>query len=181
MLVKDVMESAAYALGREDLVAQLHSCTGTPSGDLATLLRCYCLIENEIALDYFPLFREDVFHVEEGKILFSAFPFAPVEILRVADERGEISFSIYPQYLSVCGKSVTVSYTYAPEEKGIDDECTLSPRVSKRLLSYAIASEFCLSVGQFSEAATWENKYREAVRAANVSRKKRKMRSRRWV
>lgn len=179
MLVKDVLETAAYVLGREDLVAQLHVGT-QPTGDLSTLLRCYNLIENELALDYFPLRREDSFTVVEGKIPFSAFPFSPVEILTVKENCKEVEFCYYPHAIGVSAERVTVSYTFAPKEKEMEEESPFTGKVSARLFAYGIASEFCLAVGQFSEAATWDQKYREAIRAANVSRKKKCMRSRRW-
>ncbi len=54
MKVKEVIALAAENLGREDLSSELETLDGAPEGELKSLLRCYNLVENEVALDYFP-------------------------------------------------------------------------------------------------------------------------------
>lgn len=184
MKVKEVLALAAANLGREELLKRFADAAGEPTGELASLVRCYNLVENEIALDYFPLKAEESFSPDEdGVIAYSEFRYAPVSVQEAVCD-GPVPFELYPSYLKVGLRRkgpVTVRYTYSPAQKGWEDETAFSERISARLLSLGVASEFCLSRGQFSEAAMWEKRYREALRAANIVRKKLAVRSRRWV
>lgn len=186
MKVKSVLSLAAANLGREDLVAAVNDCAGEPFGEVASLLRCYNLIENEVALDYFPLKREEKVCAGGSVVPYSRFDYAPVTILSVADENGcPILFETRPARILLpdsCSKErVIVTYHYSPKEKEFNDRSEFGGKISSRLLSFGVACEFCLSNGQYAEAATWEKKYREALRAANVSRRRLTVRSRRWV
>ena len=51
MTVKEVLALAAENLGREDLSAQLSADSVQADGEIKALLRCYNLVENEVALD----------------------------------------------------------------------------------------------------------------------------------
>lgn len=182
MKVRDVMALAAANLGREDLVALVNGCGGEAE-ELSALLRCYNLIENEVALDYFPLQGQDDVGIIDGTVSYASLSHAPVTILSVTAGGRALAFEALPAQLCVasprCGRA-TVRYTYSPAEKEIGDDCEFSAKISARLLSFGIACEFCLSRGQFSEAATWEKKYRDALLAANICRKRLSVRSRRW-
>ena len=187
MKVRNVISLAAANLGREDLVACAEDCAAEPFGELASLLRCYNLVENEVALDYFPLKREETFRkekFEEGILPFKAFAYAPVEILSVKGESGlPLSHKIRPDALVLPENAtqVCILYTYSPKEKEWGDDAEVCPPVSARLLSFGVCCEFCLTNGQYGEAAAWEKKYREALRAADVRHKKLTVRSRRWA
>lgn len=186
MKVKRVLSLAAENLGREDLVHALNDCAGEPSGELASLLRCYNLTENEIALDYFPLKKQERLTVFSGEIAFSRFSLAPVTVYGVQDKRMRpVPFEMRPARLLVVGQKdgdeLTVTYSYSPREKGIDSCSEFGGKISARLLSFGVCFEFCLSCGQFSEAAVWEKRYREAIRAADTERRSLRLRARRWV
>lgn len=185
MFVKDVAALAAENMGREDLAKEARTLAGAPTGELASLLRCYNLVENELALDYFPLKKTEEFLPHEQKIYYALFSRAPVDILRAEEEGGkETEFSLYPEYLllsSPAEKKVKLTYTYSPKEKEWDEECEVAGKISERLLSFGVACEFCLSRGQFAESATWEKRYSDALRAAHINRRRLRIRSRRWV
>ncbi len=188
MKVRNVISLAAANLGREDLVARVEDCAAEPFGELASLLRCYNLVENEVALDYFPLKTEENFAAEQfasaGVLPYREFSFAPVEILSVKGESGlPLSYTGSPAELLFPknARRLHISYTYSPKEKEWGDDVEVSAQVSARLLSYGVCCEFCLANGQYGEAATWEKKFRDALRAANVRHKKLTVRSRRWI
>ena len=185
MTVKNILSLAAANLGREDLVAAVYDCAEEPCGEVASLLRCYNLVENEIALDYFPLKTEDSLTLAGSVIPYSRLQHAPVTILAVKDQDGVAEhFEVRPARILLKGgknRQLTVVYTYSPAEKRFTDECELGGNISARLLSFGVCCEFCLTNGQFSEAAAWEKKYREALRAANSKRRPLSVRSRRWV
>lgn len=187
MKVRNVISLAAANLGRKDLVASVEDCAAEPFGELASLLRCYNLVENEVALDYFPLETEETFAVADigqgGILPFKAFAYAPVEVLSVKGESGlPLSHKSRPTGLIMPQNAtrVHILYTYSPKEKEWGDDAEVSPQVSERLLSFGVCCEYCLTNGQYAEAAAWEKKYREALRAANTGHKKLAVRSRRW-
>ena len=184
MLVKEVVALAAETLGRGDLADALGALEGEPDGELKSLLRCYNLIENEVALDFFPLKTSERFVPAQGKISYASFSFAPVNILKVTDEEGTpVRFGIMPAYLTVpeeCGE-LEVLYAYSPPVKELGDETAFSDHISARLLAFGVASEFCITNRQFSEGAMWGRKYRDALRAAGIYRRTLSVRSRRWI
>ncbi len=186
MKVKSVLSLAAANLGREDLVAAVNNCAEEPIGEVASLLRCYNLVENEIALDYFPLKNEETLTVYGGVIPYAQLSYAPVTVFSVKDLCGRpIDFEVRPANVFLpAGKeeqTVTLAYSYSPKEKSFTDDTEFRGKISGRLLSFGVAYEFCLSCGQYAEAATWEKKYREALRAANILRRRLSVRSRRWI
>lgn len=185
MKVKEVMALAAANLGRDDLIAAIDDLRGDPSGELQTLLRCYNLVENELALDYLPLKYEDTVELVAGKAPYSAFSFAPVAVTNVISNGRDAAFAVRPDcvvpQVDGCEKTVQVRYCYSPAEKGVEEDGSFSGRVSARLLSYGVACEFCLTQGKFDEAKLWEGRFQDAIRAANIVRRKLKMRVRRWV
>lgn len=184
MLVKEIAALAAANLGREDLQRQAETSAGQPAGELASLLRCYNLVENEVALDYYPVKREESFLPVSGRIAFTRFACPPVRIVSAEDGDGKpLSFTVCTEgiELSPPASCAAVTYEYAPAEKGWNDASEFSGKISARLLSFGVACEFCLSRGQFSEAALWEKRYREALRAAGYPRGKLRVRARRWV
>lgn len=184
MLVKEIVALAAHCLGREDLYAAAKSLADRPKGELFALLRCYNLVENEIALEYIPLKREEVLSVENGFLPFYSLSSVPVHIKRITDEGGNpMDFTLLSDGIKLRGKAdrVTVLYDYSPVEKGWNDQSEYGGKVSARLMAEGTAGEFCLTNGQFSEAAAWDQKYRDALRSAYLVRKKLKIRPRRWV
>lgn len=183
MLVKEVVALAADTLGLEGIAEQAEG-EAEPEGELKSLLRCYNLIENEVALDFFPLKAVEVFTPEEEKIPYTRFSSAPVNIYKATDGEGTpVRFTIMPSHLSVpgCSKPVRVTYAYSPEEKGLGDETAFSDNISARLLAFGVASEYCIANRRFSEGAMWGRRYRDALRAAGIYRRTLSVRSRRWI
>ncbi len=185
MKVKEVVALAAQTLGRDDLAEALDTLGGDPpEGEVKSLLRCYNLIENEVALDFFPLRSAERFLPVKGKIEYARFAYAPVNILKVTNVFGApVDFALTPTYLSVpeTEGEVEVAYAYSPPVKDLGDETAFSEHISARLLAFGVASEFCITNRRFSEGAMWGKKYRDALRAAGIYRRTLSVRARRWV
>ena len=190
MLIKDVLTLAAEELGRPDLAeavgtAYTAAASGAaPEGEAALLLTCYRLVENEVALDHFPLRTEETFAPADGAVLFTRFSRPPVEVLSVRTAAGqEVPFCVHASRLSLPPRTgeVAVVYTYAPEAPEIDGEVPFPERISARLLSWGVAREFLISGGRYAESETFSEKFRAALRAAGLSRRKLRVRGRRWV
>ena len=148
------------------------------------LLRCYRIIENEVALDYCPLVKTQTVTPIAGKVPYTAFTSAPVNVFDVKEGEKRLRFRLRASYMEVpeAEGSVEVEYAYAPPAAELDDEPAFPARISPRLLAAGVCAEYLLTCGRYSESEIWEGKFREALRAAGVFRKKLYApRSRRWA
>ena len=183
MTVKEILLASAGLLGKGDEVkAYLDGTSLDAQADVENLLRCFQLVENELALDYLPLHAEEEIQTQTGAIFFDEFTRAPVRILRVCDEGGKsCTFKLFPEYVKTQSGKVKVTYTYAPNEKTLDGESDYKAQASVRLFAYGIAAEYALASGMFEDASVWDKKYKDAIEAAYRSTPSRVMRSRRWA
>lgn len=182
MKVRNIMACAASLAGRRDLCDWLEGKGGVDGDglrrDAEQMLKCFNLTENEAALDYIPLKREEKLR-SEGNIPFSAFSGMPVEIVAVLSEKGEkLCFKVNEEGVSVRRGDVTVRYRARPAVKGLDDETEF--RCGERFLALGTACEFALMEGMLDRAAELDARYKDALAAAARSRGGR-MRQRRWI
>ncbi len=183
MTVKEIIEAAAAELGiLSEVRAYVERNDVSGKEKTENLLRCFNIVENELALDYIPLNAEDEFESETGVISYTQFQNSVVRVIGVEDQWGNaVSFKLFPKYLKTQSGRVRVSYSYTPKEKTIDEKSDYTLQVSVRLFAYGIATEYALANGLFEEATIWDKKYKDAVQAAYKLRPCRKIQSRRWV
>ena len=183
MKVKECILAAANQLGIGDEIEEYLDGTSTlGEADAACLLRCFNLVENELALDYLPLFCEDTLESGTGAVFFSELSQAAVRIVKVTDEWGnELPFTLFPEYIKTQAGKIVVRYTYTPKEKQFEEDSSFALYASVRLFAYGIAAEYATANGSFEEAAVWDKKYKDAIAAAYRSRKAKKIKSRRWA
>lgn len=184
MKVREVLVCAAELCGRKDLADYLAGRSGENAAaaerECETLLRCYNMTENEVALDYLPLKREEEF-VSDGVIPFSAFSEPPVEVFSARGERGEkLPFRAEGEGLRVRAGRVRVCYSSRPKVKGAGDDAELARRGDGRLLAFGTACEFALLSGMAEEAALLDRKFRDALACACRERGGR-LKMRRWA
>ena len=181
MTVKEILREAAQMLGLDDTVAYLDG-EDEETKEAVQLLRCFNVVENELALDYLPLYAETEIDTPSGIVLYSVLPHKIVRVLRVLDEHGEkVKYTLYPTQIKACVGKIKIAYTYAPCEKTLDESSDYQLQASKRLFAYGIAAEFLLGQGAFEQAAVWDKKYKDAITAAYQARPCKIMRSRRWA
>ena len=190
MTVKEVVTLAAGCLGRDDLIAALDKAADALTADekleLSSLLRCFNFVENEVALDYCALKKEETVTVTENKISYSVLSSAPVNIRKVVCGGSLARFATYPAYIRLSDGWVgqaCVVYDYIPSTKKTMSELSdfTENEVSARLLAYGVAAQYCLVSGETGNAALWDKKFRDALRAKNLLRRTVSVRSRRWV
>lgn len=183
MTVKETVILAAEELGLGARVRGfLENNASGGKEETETLVRCFNVVENEVALDYLPLRCEDEAESETGVIRYEELTMPCVRILRVTDEGGNAApFKLFPSYLKTQPGRVRIEYTYTPEKKTVEDKSDYEILASPRLFAYGIAAEYCLACGLFEEAAVWDKKYKDALTAAYRSRPSRVIRSRRWA
>lgn len=170
MKVKEIMVTAAELCGRQDLSDFLTDKNGAEAAQMRreeeTLLRCYNLAENEIALDYLPLRAEEEF-LSDGTVLYGAFRVPPLEIVAVYAENGaRVRFVANADGVRTPAGKVRIAYTYRPRVKTASDDAELCIKGDGRLLALGTASEFALMSGMFDAASLLDRRYRDALACA---------------
>ena len=179
--VKEILCTAAELIGRGDLAREAEKGSSS-SEELSLLLRCYNLVENEVALDYFPLKKQETVNTRTGKIYYTELSQTPVSVIKAEMKGGEIGFKLYPDYIEVSvSGDVAVTYVYAPAAKQLAGNAECDARVAARVLAYGAAAEFLVGCGRFTEAAVFDKKYRDALRAAGSVRRTLSVHARRWA
>ena len=181
--VKEVMKTAAELIGADGLAKSVEE-GGSSSEELSLLLKCFNLVENEVALDYFPLKKQERFTPSAGKISYTKFAEAPVRILKLTGSSGNsLAFELFFDRIDCKGYSreVEITYAFAPRVKALTDNSDFAGKISVRLLAFGVAAEYLLATNRYAEAAAFEKKYREALLAAANERRKLSIRARRWA
>ncbi len=183
MTVKEILLAAATELNvLEEVEGYLSGTSTDGEAQAKVLLRCFNLVENEVALDYLPLLAEDEMETETGVIHYAALSREAARVVGVWDEWGNtVPFTLFPDYLKTQPNKVRVRYTYLPKEKSFKDKSDFTLQASVRLFAYGVAAEYALASGLFEEAAVWDQKYKDAIKAAYCAQPSRRIRSRRWA
>lgn len=183
MTVRDIVYTAARELGLyEEVMRYVEDISDAGENNAEMLINCFNIVENELALDYFPLYTEEQVYNGTGKILYSQLSKTPVRITKVADSEGqEIEYGLYADHIKTKKGAITVAYAYTPTKKGIRDTSDFVLQVSERLIIYGVLSQYCLAMGFCEQAAMWDTKYKESIETTYRMGKGGRMSSRRWV
>ena len=182
MKVSDVVVMAAVQLGIGDSVkAYVNGTSSLYKSQGELLVHCFNLVENELALDYIPLIKQETLAVNKGKLAYESFTSDVVRIVKVTDEKGvNLPYKLFASYMEVDAKQVCVTYAYTPNVKVLTDESDFQAFVSERLFSYSMAAEYCMATGLYEEAVVWDKKYKEGIEAARRVARGGRMPSRGW-
>ena len=183
MTVKEVVVFAADLLGIGDSArAFLDGSSEEGENEVATLVRAVNLVENELAIEYFPLYCEEVLEVESGRLYYRDLANAVVRILSVKSQNGEkISYKIFSDYMRVDNGSVIVKYAYMPTIKTIEDTLDFGFGVSIQMLALGVVAEYCFMNGLYGEAEGWNKKYRAEIATSYRARPAKSIKERRWA
>lgn len=182
MKVKYTIVAAAKLLGIEQEIVAYFNGQSSACENADVLLDCFNEIENELALDYFPLIAEESKSSDNGQFGYSDFENSVVRVLRVTDERGEeIPFKLYARYMTTQPGKVVVTYTYSPKVKSITGESDFLMGVSERLFAYGIAAAYATVKGLYEESAVWDKKYKDAIAYAGRAMRSKRLKGRVWV
>ena len=132
-------------------------------------LNLYNLIESELALEYFPLYYEEILNKDTtGKIKYSSFKYCPIRIISVKsiDEK-DLKFRIYPKSIKlfdVMGEEFYIKYSYNPNRKeSLDDESSYLLMDYFYILSFGILGEYYLQLGDFEKAYSYSALYKKEI------------------
>lgn len=179
--VKNILLATAEVLGLQEAILYLNG-ESTNDEDAKTLLRCYNLVENELALDYFPLYSEDELTSPTGRIFYAQFLNDVIRVFQVYDEQGNaVDFQLFPAYLQTVPGKVRIKYSYKPLEKTFTGSSEYTIDVSLQMMMYGVAAAYTLGVGLYEESAVWDRKFKDAIAVTYKQQESIRLRSRRWV
>lgn len=189
MKVKDMIQLAAELMGRQDLADYLAGETAEQAEEQAALqkeaallLRCFNLVENELAFDYYPLLCTELVETDSGAIFYHSLKREAINIRSIQDLHGnERKFVLYPEYCKTDAGRLKITYSYLPAQKTMEGDSDYQLKFSERLFAYGIACEYALISGEYEQATVWDKRYREALRSALRTETKGSMRAKKWV
>ena len=121
----------------------------------ADLLDCFNSVEQELALNYLPLYATHT--CNSNIVYYDELEYAPVRIVGC-----NCKFKIYPKYIESKEAITSIQYAYTPCNKELLDECSYSQEFLS-CLTKGVISEYLLSQGFYEEAAAWREKYKKEI------------------
>ena len=143
--------------------------------DLEVWLKCYNLVEQELATDYFPILEIDKFFHIDNKIYYKDFYRSPYLIRGIQDFRGDkVDYTLVTDGILIKknydGGTFFVKYYYLPEEKGLYSTCTYGADYI-HIVKYGVAAEYCLATGNYDLAKIYIDKYKERIKLKGPKKK----------
>ena len=119
------------------------------------LLKCFNIIENDLALNYVPLYA--IHNCEAHIVNYDEFEYAPVRIVMC-----NCKFKTYPTHIQSKDVITRVEYAYTPNSKTLYDECSYDEGAFNCLV-YGVIVEYLCSQGFFEESIPWSKKYKKEI------------------
>lgn len=185
----DCLKLCAVLLQSEDVLALLSNEQQSLNAEQLAeaqkqsrlLQRCANLVVSEIAAEYVPLKAEQNFTTEDGNIRYSLFEKKPVNIYSVKKSGFSCRFKLYPSEIITESGSVTVSFSYMPDNAEADGELEFEEgKINSRIIAYGTAAEYCIISGMYEEAVIWDKRYKDSLLCAVKSQKPIQIRERLW-
>lgn len=121
------------------------------------LLECFNVIENELALDYLPLYHTH--KCNSTKVYYTELEYNPVRIVSC-----NCKFKLYPEFITSKEVITEVVYSYTPNAKTMYDECSYDEKFLN-CLTYGMITEYFIRQGFFEEAILWGRRYKNELQA----------------
>ena len=181
MKVKDIVKLACDFLGNSDLATAIDGAlTDEQSAQVDNLVKCFNLVNSEIAGEYLPILKAESLKTTDFKLNFTQFSSQPNKIISVRDTFGRpVRFKVFDSYLKALAGNVEVEYTTMPEKMDIDDE--FSSSLPERVYAYGIAREFCFLQSLFDDADVWDDRFKNTLEVLLQRKSELRMPGRRWI
>ncbi len=185
MTIKDIVTTAAVCLGKTEVLEYLEKGVAENveqvEKELNLLLRCTVLTVEQLATEYAPLSMEEQFQTENGRIYFSDFSRRVLEILSVKSlGKIEQTFKVYPEFVKTINGRVVVEYNYLPQNLKLADEISFdNGKITERIISYGVASEYALIEDCYEESVMWDERFKQSLIKA-IGTKNARVKQRRW-
>lgn len=185
MTVKDIIKIVCEFVGENEIRAKLEADTTLSEREqekVDCMVRCFNLVNQEIASDYLPFLTEESVDVSNSIINFSTLSKSVVNIYQVKNGFGmPIRFKNYPNYIEVCGNAKKVIYSYLPDELKLGDNIARLNGLTERIYAYGVASEFLLIDGLGADAEIWEERFKTSLFVLSRRKGEHRLPRRSWM
>ena len=187
MKVKEIIAYACGFIGEKEIEEKLESTSTVTFTDkeqekVDALLRCFNLVNEEIASDYLPYLITEEINVDNSILNYSSLSKTIINIYAIKGTFGRnVRYKPYPDYVEIFGKAKLITYSFLPEKCELNDEFSFYNGLSARILAYGIASEYLLSDGLSEDAEIWEERFKESLFVLSRKRSETKLPKRKWL
>jgi len=182
MQVKEIIKLACSFTENEELVSDIewNRLSADEMIVVDCLMNCFNLICDEIATDYVPCVKTQTFNTSSFKIYLNQFDKNVYKIISVKDSKGRnIKYKIVDDYIMVLADKVDVTYSYHPDKLNINSSFT--SMIPERVYAYGIAREYYFMQTLFSDAETWESRFKNSLQVLTKKEGNVIMPGRSWI
>ena len=187
MTVKDIIKLVCEFVGEREILTILNateevSYTSREQEKLDIMIRCFNLVNQEIASDYLPFITKEEIDVKDSILNFSELNKQVVNVYEVKNRFGcSLRFKLFPNYMEISGHAKSIVYSYLPEDKNLSDDVEMFNGLSGRVYAYGVASEFLLIDGLSEDAEIWEDRFKESLFVLSRRRGEHILPRRSWI
>ena len=182
MKVKELLKLCGEMANLNPSEEEIESEAEEQGSSTKRLLNCCNFTLEELYRDYASSVRKTVVEVVDGFADTSGLKLNKV-ISLVDGEGNDVKYRYTEGGLSVDGDGrYNLCYARLPNDVGLEDEITLpSPRITERVLAYGILREYFTVIGDTLTASQWDERYKDALRIADVKSSSMRMPVGRWL
>jgi len=180
--VKSIIETAAAMLDMKEISFSGSQVISNYDPTVIALVKCLNNVIEEIATEYVPFEAVEEVTLNNGKFNYASLQNQVFQIVKIEDDGSPCEFICYPTFAEVDTKrtKVKVRYYYIPAKVSVTGTVNY-PKLSARLLSLGVASDYALTVGRYEESVNYDKQYMYALQSAQRTRKPIRIKARRWI
>lgn len=151
--------------------------------EINLLIRCFNLVYNEIATDYFPLIKMEEIEVSKGFFNLNRLENRFYKFVKLEDKNSvSINCKIYDNILYAKDGKFKLIYGYIPNKVGLNDEIiNFNGKLDERIFALGLNKEYCFIGGLYEEAKSYKTKFEEGLKSISAIKKNITMPKRRWI
>lgn len=188
MTVKEIIKNVCIYLGKEELLnSSFFETDGKElskeqTKDINKMVECINYIMEELATEYLPLVKTKQIKMTSGAIDLKDIDENLMEIISVKSLSGRtLRYTITDNKMICLATKVEINYKVYPEKLDINSTIeNFGGRVSARIISYGVASEYCFLEMLYDDATLWESRYKNALLIASRKKGEIKLKKRGW-
>lgn len=186
LVIKNIIKNACQYLQKKDIVAVIdeeEEATDDTQAVIDDLVMICNKVIQEIATDYLPCVAYEYVEVEVGCFDISDLENTLLAIKFIKTSKlSNVKFEVYGTSVIIKNGSYVIAYSYLPDELVFTDSISdFSFRLTDRVISYGVVSEYFAINGQYDDSYIWEKRFREGLSCANQRLDSIVMRGRAWV
>ena len=187
MTVKDIIKLVCEFVGEREILSKLNA---SPQGELTEreqekvdcMVRCFNLVNQEIASDYLPFLTKEEVDINDSILNFSQLSKTVINIYEIKNRFGmNLKFKLFPDFVEIFGHAKSVTYSYLPQDKTLNDDVETLNGLSARVYAYGVASEFLLIDGLSDDADIWEERFKQSLFVLSRKRGEHILPKRSWL